>query len=459
MNREQLLDLIFSQFDNSAQEFCKKTNGNYCEISSQYKGKEKAENLTKRFAKISYNSFAIKFVYIAHGFLGTVNSVLSCLVSLDKTEETVEIPLPLFSDYCDKNIKSPLSLSLISNEIAMKQAFSCLENELGELLDLIADISYSDDKKEDILNAYNSELQYIWDIKNSDDFSFFNLEYFSDFLILRFASDYFINYLKGDYKKAVKQINKIKKVTGYEKRLVKLLDNAEISENSTLSELVANAELYNPAGMPKMNGKEFLGLFLSWIILTPVISAVFIGLYFLIVFIEGINSVYLMGPIYNFPMVIMFGFILSIISSYFFRFKIYKLINKRHYKRNRELDYIQNGKKEDKLMKGMLTIFIYISIIGTFLLAKWNLNFLNDGFIDNSKFFSIKGEYHSYDEIKEVFYRPDRINGLGEKIDYDSYVVLLEDGTEIDLYEHGETEDYEDELLEFLIGKGIAVKK
>ena len=460
MNREQLQKLIFSQFDKSAQELCKKTDGIFCEITSQYKSEEKNENLVKRFAKIYYKSFVIKFIYVSNGFLGTVKNALGCSVLLDKTEEATEILLPLFTDYCDIDIKNPLCFSLISNELAMEQVFLCIGNELVGLLDLIADVSYNNTKKENIINTYNRELKYVFDIKDSDDFPFYEDVPFSDFFISRLTADSFINYLKGDYKKTIKSINKIKKLTGYEKRVVRLLNNAESIEKPELSELVENATFYNSSGMPKNNGKEFLAVLLSWIVLTPATSAVFVGLFFLFVFIEkGADSVYLMGPTYNFPITIMFGAISSMIISYFLRFKFYKLVDKRNYKRYREIDYMQNNNNSDKLMKFMLIALTCVSITGTFLLAKWNLNFLSEGFYDNSKFFSIKGEYHSYDEIDKVFYRPDRINGLGETIDYDSYVILLANGKEIDLYEHGEIKDYEDKLLDFFVSKGINVEK
>ena len=49
----------------------------------------------------------------------------------------------------------------------MEQAFLCIGNELVGLLDLIADVSYNDTKKENIINTYNRELKYVFDINIS----------------------------------------------------------------------------------------------------------------------------------------------------------------------------------------------------------------------------------------------------------------------------------------------------
>lgn len=456
MNREELLKSVFSQFDKSAKALCEKTNGIFCEISSEYKGKEKPQNLKKRFAKIYYNTFAVKFVYITSGMLGTVKHILSCYVMLDKTEKAAEIPLAMFSDYCDKDIIKPLSISLISNEIAMKQAFSCIGSELEGMLGLIADISCDDEKKTKISNTYINEVKLIFNVKSDEEYELYKEP---EFFILRFASSHYINYLKGDYKTAAKQLGKIKDPTGYEKRMARLFSGTEASVNDDLSELVANAEFYNRSGVEKASGKEFFGMLLSWLIMAPFLSAIFLGLFWLIAFIDGIDSVCVLGPMYNFPITFLFGFITAIASSYFLRFRIYKIVNRRKYEKIEELDHIQNGEKSDKFMKGFLIVVINVSVIGTILLACWNLNFSEDGFTDNSNFFSINGEYHSYEEIDYVFYRPDRINGFGDKIEFDSYVILLEDGTEIDLYDFGETEDYKDELLKLLTDKGVTIKK
>lgn len=459
MKRSESLTIIFAQFDKEAKEFSERTNGLFCELSSVYKGKEEPQNLKNRFAKIYYNSFMIEFVYTAHGKVEAVNSILSCRVYLDKNENSVGIPLPLLTDYCDKNVLIPLTIPFISNSEGMVQAFACFSTVFEALLPLLSAISSDFEEKTRILKAYTDEMNDIFKINNANEMLAFLSDHINEYCVLRFSSIAFINYMRGNRLAAVQQLQKSKPLTGYEKRLIHIWDDAEQSDIPNLSTVVKNAEIYSEKGNPKVDFKEFGASFVSWLVLTPAISAAYIVLYFLVVYMEGAKSVYLMGPIYNFPIAILFGFGTAIAASYFTRFKFYKWFFKKDYERYCELDYIQNGGGADKIMKGFLRIVAVIGIIGCILLAKWNLNFLSDGFVDNSKFFSLKGEYYSYTQIEKVYYKPDRVNDFGETLDFPSYVIVLKNGEEIDLYEHGEISDYEDKLLKHLRDEGVNVEE
>lgn len=457
MKREEKLNSIFIQFDKLGKQFCDNTNGLFCEILSEYKGEEKAENLKYRFAKIYYKSFIVKFIYTAHGIMSTVNSILSCSVCFDKTQDSIEIPLPLATDYCDMNFETPMIIPFITGVEAMTQAFNCIDNVLKKSLNKFENISQNQESKSKLLTLFSEEIKNIFDLDISSEMPEKYNEIFNNFFNLRFCSDSFINALKGDRDKAVKQLIKVKKMTGYEKRMLNLWTLKEQNEFLDLSVIVTNADKYNEKGVPKTSFKEFSALFLSWMLLTPIASAIYIGIFFLIVFFEGRESVYLMGPIYNFPYCILFGFITAIAISYFTRFKFYKLFYKKDYEKYCEMDYIQNGGSADKLMKRFLTVIIVIGVVGCVFFAKWNLNFLDNGFIDNSKFFSLQGEYYDYSDIERVYYKADRTNDFNETIEFPSYVLVLKNGIEIDLYEHGEISDYEKVLINYFVEKGIKI--
>ena len=53
-----------------------------------------------------------------------------------------------------------------------------------------------------------------------------------------------------------------------------------------------------------------------------------------------------MGPIYNFPNCIMFGFITAIGISYFTRFKFYKCLYKKDYEKYCEMDRVLTYKRD-----------------------------------------------------------------------------------------------------------------
>lgn len=456
MKREETLTAIYTQFDRSANAFCEATNGIFCEIDGQYKRGEVPEELVLRSAKIYYSVFVAEFRYTPHGVMGVTNSILDCLIYLDKTDEAIALPLPFVANFCGVDTSAPLYIPLISNPAGMRQAFSCIGSVLEGLLNTLVVIACDAEKKAALLQHVGKEFQRIFE---STDETMFELnEFHYKFLTLRFSSAPFLNFLKGNRAKAIKQLKKTKNPTDYETRLLTLWSSEEACELPDLSAIVQNAKAHSDSGVGKTDLKEFFTVFLSWILLCPVISAVYLTIYFLFMCIEGRGSIYLMGPIYNFPFCILAGFITAIAVSYFTRFTFYKWIYKKDYEIMCERDAIQNNGGSDRLMKGFLRILILLSLALCVLLCKWNLNFLSDGFVDNTKFFSLRGEYHSYSQVERIYYKADRVNGLGETLDFPSYVLVLKNGKEIDFYEYDETERCEERLLDQLREKGIPVE-
>ena len=457
MNREERLLSLFDQFDASAKQFCEETNGIFCEISSEYKGEELPRNLKFRFAKLYYRSVLVQFTYTAHGPMNVVNSVLSCSMCLDKSDNAVEIPLPLMTDYLDLNIATPLYIPLITTPDGMMQAYRCIGDVVKQCLSAFEAFGNDREWKTRLMKAYFDEMATLFDADVENDWDQDTKWAYNNFFFLRFSSDVCLNILKGNRVKATKQLSKLKDQTGYEKRLIGLLALPEL-EMALPSEVVANSAMYNDQGVQKSNFKEFGALFLSWLLFAPIFSLAYLVLFSLLVLIEGRESIYLMGPIYNFPYCILCGFVTSVEASYFTRFKMYKWIHKKDYETYCAMDHIQNGGKSDRLMKRFLTFIMAAGVILCGLLARWNLNFLPDGFVDNSKFFTLRGEYHAYDEIERVYYRPDRVNDFGDTLEFPSYVIVLKDGTEIDLYEHGDIGDYDPELLDALRARDVPVE-
>ncbi|MBQ4563577.1 MAG: hypothetical protein IJA58_03740, partial [Lachnospiraceae bacterium] len=355
---------------------------------------------------------------------------------------------------------------LISNAEGMRQAFDCIGNVLHSMLDEITAISLDVDRKTNILQSFINELFLIFDVTPThtpagsyglpEDF-FTHVSYFYTYFTLRYTSAAFLNWIKGNRPLAIKQLSKTKKMTGYERRLLRLWNTEAAIELPDLSAIHKNAGSYNKIGVEKTSFKEFSTLLLSWIPLSIGTSLIYGAFYFSLMLIESRASVYLMGPENNLPFCICCGFITALGISYFTRFHFYRRLHKKDYERYCEMNYIQNGGGEDKLMKGFLCVLFAIGVCGCILFSRWNINFLSDGFIDNTSFFSLRGEYHSYSEVERVYYKPDRINGLGETIEYPSYVLVLTDGNEIDFYEYDGIENYEDDLLAFLREKGIPI--
>lgn len=454
MTRQIMMQEIIKEFEVSANQFCEDTKGLFCEISTHYKGAEEPENIQHCFGKIFYSALTITFTYTAHATLNVVNSILGCSISFDKSEDALQIPLPLLTDYLDYNTAAPMFVPLITSRGGMEQAFACVGGVVKALLPQILEISYTEERKAELLAAYGKDVKAILDLDPVDDVPGIMIY---DFFALRFTSAAFLNFLKGDTARALKQLGKIKDWTGYENRLLQIWNHLEDYPVPDLPNTSQNAKSYDKNGVQGGSAKEFLVMFLSWLVLTPLTCIPYLALFSLFVWIEKSGSICLLGPVYNYPFCIMLGFVSAIALSYFTRFRFYKWFFKKDFDAYCELDGIQNGGGADRFMKGFLLVIVTAGMVGCVLLAKWNYNFKADGFVDNGKFLSVRGTYHSYSQIDSVYYKPDRVNGFGETIDFDSYVVKLKSGEEIDLYELSEISDYDPVLLDYLQSKGIPI--
>lgn len=458
MNREKMYDRLFEQFEKSAQQFCQDSEGIFCEAVKYYKNEDPAKGLKYFSANIYYSSVYVNFTYTAHGTLGAVNSILGCSVNLDKNGGYREIPLPLMSDYLGYDITAPMFIPNIISEKDMEKAFEIIGNVIIALLPEL--IRAGDDKefKDSILSKYNEEMKYVFDIDSVENInSEYVIDYnFYDFFVLRFTMEAFDYYLKGDFEKACKRLSKIKKPTGYEKRLLSVLQSGMYEKCQT--SLRDIEDICKSASTTKDEMKELFVMFASWFILTPLTSAVYLLIFFFVFLMENKSSVYLMGPEYNWPFCICAGVFTAIAVSYFTRFKFYKLFHKKDYEKYEKLSSMQNGKGADSFMKGFTYVIFCVSIVLSVLLCKWNINFTENGVIDNTKFLSLRGEYYTYEEIERIYYLPERTNDFGEVLEFPSYVMVA-DGKEIDFYEFADIEDYEKELLPFLEDKGIKIEK
>ncbi len=461
LTRNERLKELCDAFDGSAKALTRISGGLSCEITPIYKGKETVENIEYRFARIFYNSFIIEFKYTARGIMGVVNSVLNCSISCYKNgENEVFIPLELFLDYLDIGYSSPLTIPYITDKDEMLAAFEHIGTVIKNSFSSIMTTMTDEEERRRINDVFLSEIAYILKINTEkNDIFFYINENLYSFFTIRHTTSYFAKYIQGKRKKAIRELEKIKLKTGYENRLLALWKNGDEHLTELLSFSKDNLNNSQLSTDGKGAGRELCAFFLSWVVLSILFAPFYFGFYFLLFLIEGMDSVYLMGPIYNSPLCILFAFLTAIAVSYFVRLRVYKLLFPKHYENYKAVDQVQNGKGADKFIKVLLSIIIVAGLLGSFLLVRWNLNFKADGFIDNSEFLSINGDYYEYAEIEKVYYKSYRFNSFDERLDFPSYVVRLKDGTEIDLYELGELEDYGIELIDFLEENGVRVER
>ncbi|MBQ0083856.1 MAG: hypothetical protein KBS52_03715 [Clostridiales bacterium] len=456
MNREERLKTIFAQFERSAKAFCEETGGLSCNVSFSREDKKKSKSEDNRCAKIYYKSYMIVFKYTPHSVLGAAHSILDCWVFFGKSDSDLPVPLPFVVDFCNEDIVAPLSIPYISNERGMEQAFSCVGDVLKKLMQRIADISYDEEQKQAMQAYFFEEFStIIGDSANEAALS----DYYFNWLTLRFSSIAYLLAIKGKTEKAIKELNKTKDKFRYEKRLLHLWQEGKVSDCSQIPDIVVNLQSINDKGIPKTDTSGFFPIFLSWFVLAIPAAVVYLGIYFLMILLQKHGSVYLTGVLQNFPYTICAGFLTAIPISYFTRFWFSRKIFKKNYEELAEMDHIINGVNSDKVIKVFLYIIVGACVALSVLISKWNINFKKDGFVDNTKLFSVTGIYYSYQEIDHIQYIADRVNGFGETIDFPSYAIVMKNGKTIDLYEYDDVEYYYPELIEFLQSKNITVVK
>lgn len=447
MSRELFISQIIDSFNVSAENFTKKSNGVHWEVYSEFKGAEKIENIRYHYAKIYYNSYILLLKYTAHGLLSTVNSILECLVFFEKSNNAVCYPLSTVLDFLEFDSLDIVTIPNIISDNAMEQAFDVLFNTISKYQSRFVDLSFNTEMKAELINKFKNEIMTYYNLKSlsDDDFSFYLDSYYS-WITNRSVSPPFIHLLKGDHSKALRKLKKLKNKSGYENRIVDF-----ISENKELNIKSTDASL--------SSAKELTVIILSFYFLAIAWSPAFLLLYLFFMQFESFNSIYLLGPISNIPFVVLPSLLMGIVSSYFTRNKAIKLLFKKNYKAYLHQDYITNSHNSDKFIKGLFKLLLVVCITITFFMVKSNIKFTDNGFYDNTDFLSLQGKFYSYEQVDKVYYKPNRINGFDQNLEFPSYVIVLTNGEEIDLYEFEEIKTTEKKLIPLLTEKNIKIEK
>lgn len=458
------LQRILDSLDICCESFRKDSGGLLCEKNTIYKGGIENREVRYHFVKIYYHSYNLLFKYTAHGFLSLTNSFLECLIALEKSEDARYFPLSSLLNYLDIGTLVPLTIPFITNDTVMKECFELLAGVVSAHLHEIGQLAAEPDRKEQYMRTFNTEMELVLHMKpsgqeDSDEEETWLYEHYCDWLTNRCADESYLLFITGNYRKAIKKFRKYKDRSGYEDRLIALME-AETSPQPYVPQAIfENVTHYNPYGAPKNMWKELGVLFASaffWMLLWGIFFA---GLFFLLYAIEARGTLYLMGPLTMAPALFLPSFLMGLATSYFSRKKAFKIFFKKDFDRHLEMDQITNGAGADKCMKIFFVILFVCGITFTALTVKDNIKFDTDGFIDNTGFFAVIGTYYPYSEIEAIYYKSDRVNGFGYTVDYPSYVLVLKSGREIDFYEYEEATHTEKRLLPLLMKKGLKIER
>jgi len=470
--------------------------GNYSDnnnaISSEsktiFKGQvETFDNVRLHNIDIYHNSYIVRFCYYPHIPFTTSHSVLTCFISLEKAEsQRLFYPVSHICAYIGICLKNALTIPLILSTTSMKECFDFILEDLKAIIPQIQDLSYDTERKAVFFNqevesavlmlkreyptddemqklligakeewyplwkaeqgytANDSELQtefdelmtrylcHVQSLMYEDKQKF--LDYYYNFIASRAVGSAAEAYMTGNYAESLKKFKKQKYITAYEKVLISYMDTAKIPRPHVPESIYKNiTELYKN-GIPKNNFKESLAIAPAMLLFGLIWLPLFLAVYFLFYFIESRDSIYLLGSLENAPSAMLPALLCGIVMIYFNSKRFYKLFFRKNHQRLIELDNAVNSRSTRQFMKGLTFILIIGSIVFLALTVHQNIKMTETGIYDNTNFWSVRGDYYSYDEIDKVYYRAQTPNGYGDMLDMPSYVILFKNGNELDPY-------------------------
>ena len=270
--------------------------------------------------------------------------------------------------------------------------------------------------------------------------------------ISRFTLDGYLDYIKGNFKKAINKYKKLgKKITAYEERLI-----AYMKENEAKKPVADNLNTLLYAKKFKSFKYEFIPIFTSWLFLTPVWCIIYDIIFYIALYFLSKNAIYIGGT--EQFMLFMPAFITAIISSFFARKKVYKIFFRKQYKDIIALDEIENTKKTEHIMFKILQFIIAAGLVSSVLIANTNISFYEDYFRNNLALLDIKGEMVEYSDVECVYKAACFKNGFGNIVDYTSYIMVLQGGEQIDLSYYIDNKEIERDIIPILKKHNIEMR-
>lgn len=464
--KEYKIDSLVDTFANLVKEFTDSRKDTiFCDIIPIYIKGEQERGLKEVIGRVYFHQFILEFAYIiTSGVIGP-KSILECRIQFSKSDNLIKCSLyDIMHLLDDKDFKCYI-FPYIESRDRMQLCFNTLRRALDAYLPGIKQIADDDSRKEQVISMIKSQINefYNEDIfeTESDDYFQGLVEFrvgsYHNWVRLRMCSNAYLNYLKGNYKKAVRQYKNYKNKTIYEQRLLDFI--ISLPEGTEYRAVDESQNTLRDGLREEKAMSVFLPVFVSWIVLTPILFAISLGFYYLLYFIKYNNSIYTTScELYNAAFVFMPALLISIMLSYYTRKTAIKLIYRRKAEKLLQYDSIFNMKSENRFINKLAKLVVACSAIFIFLTVNWNISFYNNGFYDNSKYFKLQGAFIPYDSIDSVWLIKGRYNGFNEWLDNPSYVLLLKTGRTLDLYDYVEHADAEKKIYPVFIDKKLNIK-
>lgn len=510
-NAEKFTFDIIAQLKECIKQFSHQNGDILYEEKTVYKNSNNTfDNIAVYYMDLYFNNHIVRFSYYPQLPLTTLYSVLLCSVSLSKTD-VFFYPLPQIYGFLNITPQNALAIPMILSPNDMTDSFDYISNELLAITPDIADLSYNNEQQAALLDEtfeqactyfkykYQTEEELIADINKHKESALLTLDKYeskdiitsetknetiaeldkliSSFInklpseiikekqrVIAFYFDYYSSrlldtgyqdYMVGDYKTAVKKLSKQKIKTPYEIQLIDYMKAAKTPQRHIPESIFITLTKLYKNGVPKNGLKEALAIAPAMLIFGVLWVPLFLALYFIFYYFAGRGSIYLLGSLENAPLVILPAMIMAIPTIYFNSKKFYKIFFRKNYQKLIELQNASQSRSAHNFMKGMTVVLLIFSAIFLFLTANQNLKLTDEGFYDNTKFFSVEGNFHYYDEIDMLKYQPETPDGNGGTFPYPSYVIVLKDGTKVEI---DQFDSCNEEFLNTLQSKDVKIE-
>jgi len=419
-----------------------------CDIRVKHKGPD----IASIEGWVDCGGFALLFEYTAHAMMSEVNSVLECKVSADR-DNTGAPRYSLMDVFNALELKDfrCVMIPSITGEAAMAAAFQWLGEIAAEHLPAIAALLADEERHYRLYACFTADVQLLFPrhmVTGYDAVERKNLELYYGLLRGRFgfARGTYMRFLAGKNASARKKLARTKKALLYERRLLAYLE--------------ANADVPAPlpptlSGQAKSDDARYLlALFAPWLPLALLCLPFWLGVFYLLRAVALRGQLLLIGPDPGVA-VILPTFLTAIALCFFTRRIAIRLLFRKRAAEMLESDSMMFSRGAQRFMKGFLYLVYIGCALGLLLYVNSNVAFGEAGFTDNRGVFSVQSEYRPYDYIDHIYYKPERVNGYGDTIPKDSYVLVLRDGSEIDLFGLCEMRFAVEEVLPLLEGAGV----
>lgn len=256
-----------------------------------------------------------------------------------------------------------------------------------------------------------------------------------------FATNEYCHFLSGNYKKALKKYQKKKNKLLYEDAICDYIKRCDKPEPLLSEEYECLKD-----GLKEYSSNGFLPFAASCGVLIIPFFALCVALYFAIAFVMYHSSIYSTSlELYNSMACFLPAFLGSILGSYVFRERIYRMIFKKKYKRMMEYDAIFNTEKTEKKMNIFMYLVYILALFFVFMSANFGVSLSDTGLQVNKTTFDIRGDFYQYNEI------------IGAERDDYNIKLYFYDGESIDLFEFADISDVEENILPVLEQNGVEI--